>query len=477
MFWAGGYASQITVHVSGGIEKIDQFTENNITYYSHSQFAEILGEKVSWDIIGLSAEYKTDNHKAIIYFNSPYISIDDTVKNIIYPAIFKNGNLYLPAITFIPLLNLMHSEQIIWDQNGMAIRVDSEWFNITDVALTSKANGNLIEIFLTEPKNYEIYQSEGNWLNVTIPGGTVNIRQVLGRKSNNLLKDINAYQFESSAQVSFRLKNPINKYTHRFQNNPSRIQISLIDPSAGPIVHNALEQVGPNEIIDKIIIDPGHGGEDYGAIGFDKTREKKIVLDIAKRLAKLIRKDKLFEVVLTRDKDEYIPLEKRAQIANDNKGDLFISIHANASTKRAARGFQVFFLAPANNDDARAAAQLENASFLAEMNRNDEELQDDISIILSQMIQTEFQVESADLADIVDKELRKKAGKSTKARGMDQAGFVVLNNVYMPSILVETAFITNQEDENLLNSKTYREDIAEAIYAGLKRFKAKYEKR
>jgi N-acetylmuramoyl-L-alanine amidase len=206
-----------------------------------------------------------------------------------------------------------------------------------------------------------------------------------------------------------------------------------------------------------------------------KTREKEIVLDIAKRLAKLIRKEKLFEVVMTRDKDVYVSLDGRTEIANKNNGDIFVSIHANASPKRSARGFQVFFLAPANNNDARAAAQLENATFLAEMHGDDDEFQDDLPYIISHMIQTEFQAESADLAAMIDRELRRSVNKLTRARGMDQAGFLVLNGVYMPSVLVEAAFLTNKNDEKLLKDKKYRQKVAEAVYAGLKRFKKKYE--
>lgn len=476
-FPAGIFASQVTVQITGGIEKIDAYEQNDIVYFSFSQLVDILGDHISWEEVGLAARYENKNHKILFYFDSPYISINDTVKNLTHPVKFRAGHVYLPAQTFIYMFDLIRSEQISWDNDRRLIRINSEWYNITDIALSSKANGLLIEIFVTEPKKYEIYESEGNWLNVTIPGGTVNRRQVLSRRSNKLLRDMNAFQFEASAQISLRFRKGIGNYTHRFQTNPSRIQISIIDTAAAPIIYNVIDQIGPDDRIDKIIVDAGHGGRDNGAIGFRKTREKKIVLDIAKRLAKLIRKEKLFQVVMTREKDKYVPLEDRAEIANKNNGDLFVSIHANASPQRTARGFQVFFLAPANNDAARAAAQLENAPFLEEISFGFEDDGDDLSMILSDMIQTEFQVESADLAAMVDKELRKRVSKKTRARGLDQAGFVVLNRIYMPSILVEAAFLTNKNDEDLLRKKSYRQKIAEAIYAGLKRFRAKYEKK
>jgi N-acetylmuramoyl-L-alanine amidase len=470
-------ASEITVQLSGGLEKVESFKVNEVTYFSVSELVELLGERISWDVVGFSAEFASEGHRIHFFINSPYINVDDTVKNLTYPVKFEGGALFLPAMTFVPLFDLIRPEQISWDEGGKTVRINSEWYNITDISLLPKANGLLIEIFVTQPKEYEIYITEGNWLNITVPGGIIDTRRVLSRRSTKYLRDMNAFQFEASAQVSLRLRQPIETYTHRFQPNPSRIQISLRDTTATPIAQNSIDKVGPDERIDKIIIDAGHGGNDYGAVGLRKTQEKKIVLDIAKRLAKLIRKEKIFQAVMTRDKDTYVSLEERARIANSNNGDIYVSIHANASLKRSARGFQVFFLAPARNDAARAAAQLENAPFLAEMGSLSADDGDDLSLILSDMIQTEFQEESSELASMVDKEFRRKLSKNTRARGIDQAGFIVLNEVYMPSILVEAAFLTNKSDEELLRSKKYRQKVAEAIYAGLKRFKAKYEKR
>jgi N-acetylmuramoyl-L-alanine amidase len=469
------YASDISVSISGGIEKIDSFSDNGILYFSMSQLAEILGERISWETVGLSAVFSSDDNQTVYYFGSPYIRTNDTVLNITYPVRSIKGALYLPAATFIPILDLIRPEQISWDSGRKLIRIDLEWYNITDLAFSPKANGLLIELFITEPTEYEIYISEGNWLNITVPEGRVNRRQLLIRADKKYIRDMNVEQFEKSAQISVRMRRNIEKYTHRFQANPGRLQISLVDTSKSALASRDPRDIGPDDRIDKIIIDAGHGGKDNGAVGNGRTREKKVVLDIAKRLAKLIRKEKIFEAVMTREKDKYVTLDERTRMANESSGDIFVSIHANASLKKSARGFQVFFLAPALNDEARALVQLENAPFLAEANAFSAHQDDDLSFILSDMIQTEFQTESADLASMIDREFRSKLKKDTRARGIDQAGFYVLNGVYMPSILVESAFLTNSGDEKLLKSKKYRQKVAEAIYAGLKRFKAKYE--
>jgi len=469
--------SEISVQLSGTIEKIQSYRDGRLTYFSLSELAAILGERISWERVGLSARYISDEQTITFFLNSPYIKVNDSIKNLVYPVQLRKGNLFLPIKTFLPIFDLIHPDRIIWDKERKLIRIDSEFYNVTDLAFAPKANGLLIELFISEPKEYEIYITEGNWLNISILGGKVNRRQVLSRMDRKYLRDINVVQFEQSAQVSLRMRQNITRYTDRFQSNPGRIQISLIDPSVTVVGNRNHLNIGPDNSIDKIIIDAGHGGGDYGAIGLNGSKEKKIVLDIAKRLAKLIRKEKIFEVVMTRERDINVSLEERTKIANESDGDLFISIHSNASLNKSARGFQVFFLAPAWNDEARASAQLENASFLAELNRGRDDTEDDLTFILSDMIQTEFQFESADLAAMIDKEFRKKLKKETKARGIDQAGFYVLNGVYMPSVLIESAFLTNKADEKLLNKKRFRQKVDKAIYEGLKRFKAKYESR
>ncbi|MCX6825661.1 MAG: N-acetylmuramoyl-L-alanine amidase [candidate division Zixibacteria bacterium] len=471
-----GSPAEISVKTAEGIEKINGYTENNVVYFSMSQLVRILEERLSWNEIAVSVSYKTEKHECLFFINSPYIRINDSIINMTYAAKLRGGQLYLPAQTFLPMLDIICAEHISWDQSRMTIRIDSEWYNITDIAFSSKTNGLLIEIYVAERKNYEIFTSEGNWLNVMIPDGIVNRRLILARKSNECLEDLNVFQSEKSAQISFRLKQGIGKYTHRYQSDPERIQISIIDTLAASLIKAGSGKTGLSKSIRKIIIDPGHGGSDYGAIGPKQSEEKEITLDIARRLTRLIRNDKSFEVSMTREEDGYVSLDQRVNIANKSKGDIFVSVHANASLKSSVRGFQVFFLAPAKNDLARAAAQLENAPFLVENSPSIAKEKDNLGYIISDMIQTEFQTESADLAAMIDREFRKNLTE-TIPRGIDQAGFFVLNGAYMPSILVETAFITNRADEKLLNSKKYRQAIAESIYKGLKRFKEKYESR
>ena len=225
--------------------------------------------------------------------------------------------------------------------------------------------------------------------------------------------------------------------------------------------------------IERIVIDPGHGGEDSGAVGRNGLIEKNVTLDIADKLKKLLEKEKEFTVILTRDKDELVPLERRAQIANRNKADLFISIHTNASKKRSARGFGTYFLSAAKNEEARTAAALENSSLRFEQTGDSSRSLPDLDFILMDLVQNEFLAESSDLASMIQRRFKEEL--ALPDRGINQAGFVVLNRAYMPAVLVETAFISNPEDEALLKKDSFRQQVAYAIYESIMEFKKKYE--
>ncbi len=216
-----------------------------------------------------------------------------------------------------------------------------------------------------------------------------------------------------------------------------------------------------------VMIDPGHGGDDPGAISSDKAFEKEIVLDISIKLRDILAKDTLFEVNLTRDDDTFIPLRERTLMANKQRADLFVSIHCNAARNKAARGTQVFFLAPARSDHARATAALENASiFLEEPSESD--TLDDLDFIMADIIQNEFLRESSRLAVLIEEAIAEKTG--LPARGPAGANFYVLNGSFMPAVLVESAFMSNPDDAALLKLDSFRNKVAQGIADGLRKF-------
>jgi N-acetylmuramoyl-L-alanine amidase len=475
------FGDKIKISISGGYEEIRSLDQDHIVYYSLSELAEVLGGQLDWEIIGHKVKYTDDNFRFNFLIESPYFRLDDSLYNLTYPVLYDEGQLFVAAETFTPFLDGVTTQKITWDGDSRILRVEPEYFNVTDLAVSRKANGILIEVFLTSAIKYDVFVTEGNWINISIPDARINSPRILSRKDPRFMYKLNVHQIANTGQISLRLKKNVNKWSHKLVFDPPRIQISIPDIDFEIDPNDTNPVIGPDNKIDVVVVDPGHGGKDYGAIGQHGTREKDIVLSIGKELAKIIRKDKQFKVIMTRDRDEYVSLEDRAKIANEAGADLFISIHANASPRDKVTGWNVFFLAPARNDSARSVAQLENSFFLRELSNggdsqgesDDDAYYDPVVNILNEMIMTEFQSESHDFAMMVDREFRRSL--ETPARGVDQAGFFVLNKVYTPSVLVEAAFISNRSEEKILKDKKYQKEIAESIYRAITRFKAKYE--
>jgi N-acetylmuramoyl-L-alanine amidase len=217
--------------------------------------------------------------------------------------------------------------------------------------------------------------------------------------------------------------------------------------------------------IGKIVVDPGHGGHDTGTIGPNGLLEKDLVLDVSKRLAKLLESRLGAEVVFTRRDDTFIPLETRTSIANQEQADLFVSVHANSSHDPDARGVETYYLNFTSSPEALEVAARENAA----SDKSIHELQDLVkTIALKEKIE-----ESREFASDVQQSLH--TGLATKNssmrdRGVKKAPFVVLIGANMPSILAEISFLSNPGDEKRLKSPDYRQRIAESLYRGISRY-------
>jgi N-acetylmuramoyl-L-alanine amidase len=224
--------------------------------------------------------------------------------------------------------------------------------------------------------------------------------------------------------------------------------------------------------IRTIAIDAGHGGHDPGAIGKSGMKEKTITLDVAKRLALLVKERLGCDVVMTRDRDVFIPLEERPFIAKSKGADLFVSIHVNANRKRTARGVETYVQSlRASDREAMATAARENAMSTKKLS----ELKNELDRIFADLTRDDKIEESLYLAGSVQGSLvsnlkpgnRHTADLKTKIK---RAFFYVLINTEMPSILAEVGFISNAEEEKLLKQESYRQAIAEALFKGVKHY-------
>lgn len=230
--------------------------------------------------------------------------------------------------------------------------------------------------------------------------------------------------------------------------------------------------------LDTVIIDPGHGGADPGAIGPSKTKEKVIALQVARRLKTLLEKRLRVRAVLTRDDDTFIPLKKRARIARGKGGKIFLSLHCNASKNQRSRGAEVYFLSDAKTAEAAEVAKRENAVLDLKTNGADSSrLDPELDGIVSGLLSDQFLKASQDLSALICMEIAQTV-TGVEDRGVKQANFYVMRGTMgtMPSALIEMGFITNLSEEKRLRSTAFQRKMAEAIYRGLRTFKRRYEK-
>lgn len=254
---------------------------------------------------------------------------------------------------------------------------------------------------------------------------------------------------------------------------------SIAPPSVSPVAPTSVNPVAPaapNKAggfslsrqlglhVARIVIDPGHGGHDPGAKG-QGLNEADLVMDVAVRLEKLLLKQPGVDVVLTRRGNVSVPLEQRTEVANRAGADLFLSIHANASATRGARGIETYFLNFAPTPEAEAIAARENAGSARPMHN----LPD-----IVRAIATNNKIdESRDFAFIVQEQMYarlRRANRGTRSLGVKQAPFMVLIGATMPSALAEIAFVTNPQEAKLLRTASYRQQIADALLNGIMRY-------
>jgi N-acetylmuramoyl-L-alanine amidase len=402
--------------------------------------------------------------------------------NLPAPVQLHRGVLYAPADGVAAVLTAFTGRPCEWLPDREWLNYTGTGFNVVGIEINSiPEQGTSVTILTTEPLLYETFSQGEGVLNVTLQGARADLAALRNIPRRGLINRVQVIeQRDDILQITFY-------FSRRFQSAPEilRAPNGLIF-----VLRNAAagEAIDPGRVVEPpraqriktVIIDPGHGGKDPGSLGATDLQEKDVALDIALRLKERFEKDPAtsdIKVVMTRETDVYIPLPRRYQIANEAHGDLFISIHANAAHDRSANGFMTFFLADAKNDEARQIAALENS--VVELDQSNSALQiaggDILKGILGELVSTKYLEESQQLAGIIQDEMTSRIRTQVRPRRVDQAGFLVLNGAYMPSVLVEVAFISNRAEESFLRQNSFKNKVAEALHAAVKTYRERVE--
>lgn len=461
---------------TGTKHSIATFQFNNVRYISIDDFA---------DILQTNTYHNKQNKKTILYLDdrivkvtafNPFIIVDQKVFQMPAESIYFNDRICVPLDYFIDIIEQIIPNQITYKKNNDELVVNLvAKNNISKIEVEEKANGTLIRILTTQnftESAFSLRTGQG-WLYLDIYGGKVDSSALYAQLKKGIISKVVASQItEELAQIGFQLRDSIAE-RNLFLQNSNEILISIkTKKDLSAEINKVLEREKKKWLIDRIVIDPGHGGKDPGAIGRYGTREKDVVLAIARFLKELLEEQLNIEVLMTREDDRFVELRHRTEFANRNKAKLFISIHANANRNSKMRGVSTYFLGPGKNEEAREVANLENSVIRLENESRYADMSHE-NFILSAMAQNVYVRESQELADMVQREISRETG--LRDIGVLQAGFYVLWGASMPNILIETAFISNPEEEKLLRNRAFQQKQATAIFRSIKAFIEMFE--
>ena len=467
------------IHVfnrSAGTEsEIKTLPKSKLIYISAKDLARSFTSKLYENTERKKLVLYISGRKIKISGNSSYIMIDDKPYQMPQITRVESNDLYVPAEDFLGILKATILPGINFDSRKEFLDIDIIRFNITGIHIDVKSNGTIIRLTTKKPfseRNISSFINKHGWYYLTVAGAMVDTTTLNAGLSRGVVRRIESDQIGKTAQVAFKLGKEVISHEWYQSLDPNEIVITLRTPLGK--VDEYIEDVKERWRLDTVVLDAGHGGKDPGSQGKYGTKEKDVVLDITKRVGRLLEKNAGIKVVYTRDEDVWVPIIDRTKMANDANGKLFISVHANSNPNRKIQGFETYLLRPGKSEDAIEVASRENAVIKLEEKTGQYDNLTGENLIMATMAQSMFMKESEDLAAIIQMELDKRL--NTPNRGVKQAGFYVLIGASMPNVLVEVGYLSNPAEEKKLKQAVHKQRIAESIYEGIKHFKYSREK-
>ncbi len=483
-------ADEIVLNTSKGTSYIPVYIRQGIIYFSINHFADATSASYYINDETKKIELKYPKHNLKITGQNPFLiltSKDNKTEKIFQlptSTYILNNNIYIPLRYAINILREASGQDIVIESSRrMAVRgqlpdeIPDETtakVNITGLKIEQKANGTLIRVKSNKriPSYYSSYKN--GLLTIIFRRVNADLSKLSSVNGKGIVKDVNIKNIGPDTQFEFSVGKDY-----------STSEVLNVDASRDILIaiHNKVfSSTTDNDKnkekwkFDVIVLDAGHGGKDAGAIGVNGVKEKDVNLAVTLALGRLIEKEmKDVKVVYTRKNDTFVELYRRGKIANENDGKLFISIHCNSTPKKPtdASGFEVYLLRPGRTKEAISIAERENSVIEYEENPKRYEKLTDENFILVSMAHSTYMRYSERFSELVDKNYALQT--DIPSRGVKQAGFYVLVGASMPSVLVETGFISNRHDAKYISGKKGQEKIAEAIFNSIKNYKKFYE--
>lgn len=438
---------------------------------------DAIGGELTTDESGESITLRIVDRDVVIGPGNAIITVGDNIVSLSQPPVRGEGGLQVPADflrkTYGDILGYSFEWQPETARLVIARRGDRELGVVVDVVHLQGTTTVVLQ-FPEEPR-YQIDRQQP---------GVVVVQMLADRLTPPAPKEIQDPLVQSVTvepqQIRIQLVPGVQAESYVL-NNPFRLVVDVHATSSveGPALPTAPTDRAPG--IRTIVIDPGHGGTETGAIGPSGIQEKELTLQISRELANRLASRLGVRTVLTRGEDANVPHDTRTALANQNKADLFISVHLNSSIGSGAYGTETYFLSPQATDSRAASSALaENGESQAntattDASGTDAGAQQDLELILWDLAQSHHMAESQRFANLIQGELNRTL--QLRDRGVKQAPFRVLRGATMPAVLVELGFISNPDEEKKLQDPAYRGQLVDALTLAVARYKAQVENR
>jgi N-acetylmuramoyl-L-alanine amidase len=449
------------------------------TYVALTDIARIFSDTTTWHWRDKKVVLAALDLTLLI--DSPIVLHGETGYNLFRPTRIIDSQIFVPPTLVTDIIASITDQQIDWQPESNRYRFPALPATVTDIETEVTPEETNVVLRLTEPLKYRLDRLlDGSYM-LSLENGRLSSVIPTRYRRFGKVRSINLKQTPIRLQATFRLEPDITRHHVELLRDPYRLnvrfQTSRYDSSAQEVVEQSIGGVlAGRDKFDVVVIDPGHGGKHPGALGRSyKTPEKEITLKIAKILARQLRQQLGLTVILTRETDRFIGLWPRTEIANKYKADLFISIHCNSNRSRRVGGFEVYYLGHAKTNHARAVAQMENEAVDSEVDGTIDKNLKELGFILWDLAQNAYLEESSLLAEDLNNAMSRVM--PIRSRGVRQAVFDVLIGAFMPSVLVEAAYLSNRNEERFLRSAEGQQQVAQAIVEGIRAYKQQFERR
>jgi len=462
----------------GRSERVETAVRDGVTYFSLGDVARAIGAARHWNTRTRKMVLSVGEHRMTVSADNMFITLDQSVHNIHHPVRIVDGRFWVPPAFLTSIVGRLTNSEVTWKPGGDAAWVTHLGAAVLSVGIEEQTEDTAVIIGLNDAAEFRVESVRSGQIDVYIAGAqmpdTLAIEQGTGDVSR-------VYFSELPTGVLARIltSGSASTYSAALRSRPHRIEVLV---RSGPSEASGRTAVVPmprlrsehgiapggidlggDDGIQTVIIDPGHGGRDLGAVGPTGLLEKNIALELANEVADFLRKEG-FYVFMTRRSDSFVPLERRAEIANMAVADIFVSIQCGAYHSSVAAGHQVSYYALGDERESHVGRSSPAGLHYVKPGEPRPAAAD----LLWERVQTAYSSESRMLAADIGKRLE--AVLDVPGRGVRGQDLVVLSGCAMPAVVVEVGYITNRHEAALLEDESYRWTVAGAIARGIADF-------